>query len=549
MRRNWADVVQQVERRAQSFQSQPLSSPYKPRLSRPWQPASVWKLFPRQSGALAFAQGCMEEVHVFALEKDQSTGGQRIYLVTSYTELWHYYKTYRHSLMHCYEVIPEGAVCKLYFDLEFHKPSNRGLDGVQMVLMLIQFVCQKLDEIYGIKCSREDVLNLDSSTNDKFSRHLIFLLPNAAFKDNLHAGRFVHKIMQPALDSLQRDGMSGTVSRQEVVLDGEGFKQLSTAGNLQSNASPQAKRRKHGEEDLSFLLVKNKDGHNQLFVDLGVYTKNRNFRLYKSSKAGKNVAFSIAEDNTFVPPLDKHTSIEQGVFLASLVTNVSFKGQKILTSDPPQGAETRRLPSAPQSAARISESVGEYQHSPYKELDDFVLLLIHKDGIQGAIRRWSYFVSDQLLVYDIVKYRWCGNVGRFHQSNNIMIVVDLKQEVWYQKCHDPTCRSQNYRSPSYPLPQKICISYLLKEDDEDQEYLMDDVGNIEPSQTQEQNGYIPRSELPQVGQAEDWEEWPMDQAHLDALDKAEKTTQGEVSDELLLEMMAEYESSECTVAS
>lgn len=40
--------------------------------------------------------------------------------------------------MHCYEVIPEGSVCKLYFDLEFHKPSNRGADGKAMVKSLIQ---------------------------------------------------------------------------------------------------------------------------------------------------------------------------------------------------------------------------------------------------------------------------------------------------------------------------------------------------------------------------------------------------------------------------
>lgn len=40
--------------------------------------------------------------------------------------------------MHCYEVIPEGAVCKLYFDLEFHKPSNKGADGKEMVSSLIQ---------------------------------------------------------------------------------------------------------------------------------------------------------------------------------------------------------------------------------------------------------------------------------------------------------------------------------------------------------------------------------------------------------------------------
>lgn len=41
---------------------------------------------------------------------------------------------------------------------------------------------------------------------------------------------------------------------------------------------------------------------------------------------------------------------------------------------------------------------------------------------QTGIRRWNYFASEQLLVYDIEKFRWCHNVKRFHKSNNIMWV-------------------------------------------------------------------------------------------------------------------------------
>lgn len=49
-------------------------------------------------------------------------------------------------------------------------------------------MCEKLEEVYGLHCSAKDVLDLDSSTSEKFSRHLIFMLPNAAFKDNSHVG-------------------------------------------------------------------------------------------------------------------------------------------------------------------------------------------------------------------------------------------------------------------------------------------------------------------------------------------------------------------------
>lgn len=93
--------------------------------------------------------------------------------------------------MHCYEVIPEKDACKLYFDLEFYKAANPGADGKDMVAKLIELVSQKLKELYDVNCSARDVLNLDSSTDEKFSRHLIFLPCKTVFKDNIHVGKCV----------------------------------------------------------------------------------------------------------------------------------------------------------------------------------------------------------------------------------------------------------------------------------------------------------------------------------------------------------------------
>ncbi|XP_030644092.1 LOW QUALITY PROTEIN: DNA-directed primase/polymerase protein [Chanos chanos] len=532
-RGNWAERIKLVEKRAQFFQQTPICCPYKPRLSRPWQPSSVWRLFPRQSPAVAFSQTCKEDVHVFALERDQANGGQRIYLVTSYSELWHYYKTYRESLMHCYEVIPEGAVCKLYFDLEFEKAANPCRDGKEMVASLIEYVCEKLEEFYGLKSSSKDVLNLDSSTPQKFSRHLIFLLPNAAFKDNAHVGRFIHMILQTEIQTLQRKRSGSHVHR----------------GAENVPESPPSKRRRDGERDLSFLVVKNKDGHDQLFVDLGVYTKNRNFRLYKSTKCGKNAAFTVAQDNRFAPPPDKQTTVEESIFLSSLITNVSFTGQRILTCDVPHKEEAQGLQScsAQQTSTTISDVSGDQQCSPYREVDDFVRTLVCKDGIEGSIRRWSYFVSEQLLVYDILNYRWCLNIGRQHKSNNIMILVDLREEVWYQKCHDPECRRQNFRSSSYPLPEEVCMSHMLKEDEDDQQFLMDEAGNIELSQRPAVPGAsgpgdgVSATADARSGDTEAWDDCPDDSCYLEALEEVERNVEEEVSDDLLIQAVAKYE--------
>ncbi|XP_029287237.1 DNA-directed primase/polymerase protein isoform X1 [Cottoperca gobio] len=535
----WGDRLKKVELLAQSFQLNPLSAQYKPRLW-PCQPSSIWKLFPRQSIAISCAQSCKEAVHVFALEKEKTSLGQRIFLVTSYSELWHYYRTYTQSLMHCYEVIPEGAVCKLYFDLEFHKPSNTGADGQSMVSSLIQYVCDRLMEVYGIECSAKNVLNLDSSTAEKFSRHLIFNLQNAAFKDNIHMGRFIHAILQSVLStptSCLNVGMNSVAensetSRTQTVSEG------TPATPEEMVESPQAKRRKQEEKDLRFLQVKNKDGQHCLFVDLGVYTKNRNFRLYKSSKVGKNAAFTVADDNKFTDKPEKGISEEESVFLASLVCNISFTGQRILTSDIPETKESKTSGSPRQQESATDPGLlSGYLSSPYQEVDNFVLTVVTKDGVHGSIRRWNYFAAEQLVVYDIAKYRWCENVKRFHKSNNVMIVVDLKEEAWYQKCHDPECR--NFRSSSYPLPQEICVSYIMTLDEEDQAYLMDDAGNIELSQA---SNPPPQSRVcPEEESADVWGDGQDDQDYLESLDDFEQIS-GDISDQLLLKCMAEFDS-------
>ncbi|KAM9792562.1 DNA-directed primase/polymerase protein [Neosynchiropus ocellatus] len=534
----WRDRLKRVEQLAEMFQQKPLSSRYRPRLW-PCQPSSVWKLFPRQSLAISFAQSCKESVHVFALEKENASAGQRIFLVTSYSELWHYYRTFRQSLMHCYEVIPEGAVCKLYFDLEFHKPSNKDADGVKMVSLLIQYVCEKLKTIYGLECSAGHVLNLDSSTDEKFSRHLIFNLHGAVFKDNTHVGGFIHAILQQVLsasrgsvDTVEGSAAVNRFDSAPVIRSCAVFMSpykptcCSRTDDLAPSDGPNKKKQKR--DDLSFLLVKNKDARDSLFVDLGVYTKNRNFRLYRSSKVGKNAAFALAEDNLFVPKAERGISAEGSLFLSSLVCNISFTGQRILTWDAEERREGKTSRPDCKKTNPSDDLLSGCVSSPHREVDDFVLTLVKKDGIQGNIRRWNYFAVEQLLVYDIGKYRWCENVGRFHKSNNIMIIVDLKEEVWYQKCHDPDCR--NFRSSSYPLPQEISVGFLLSLDEEDQAYLMDDAGNIEPSQNRD------------AGPEETDAGWGEQQDDLDCLESLNSFEQDDgISDQLLLGCMADFD--------
>ncbi|XP_065756023.1 DNA-directed primase/polymerase protein isoform X1 [Phocoena phocoena] len=477
MKRKWEARLKQIEERASHYEREPLSLVYRPRLSKPEEPPSIWKLFHRQTQAFNFVKSCKEDVHVFALEYKVGDG-QRIYLVTTYTQLWFYYKS-RRNLLHCYEVIPENAVCKLYFDLEFNRLANPGADGKKMVALLIEHVCKALQQFYRVRCSAEDVLNLDSSTNEKFSRHLIFQLHDVAFKDNIHVGNFVRKMLEPAfhLIASEDDDMTPETMGHEFshfsetpVKQGISFSKKSTDKDMEESWTTNSKKlerlgsAKQSSPDLSFLIVKNNVGEKHLFVDLGVYTRNRNFRLYKSSKIGKYVPLEVAEDNKFYPVQSENISKENQYFLSSLVSNVRFSDTlRILTCDISQNKQ--RVENFNHTSTSV-ETIEGFQCSPYPEIDQFVLLLVNKNGTKGGIRRWNYFFPEELLVYDICKYRWCENIGRAHKSNNIMILVDLKNEVWYQKCHDPICKAENFKSDCFPLPAEVRLLFLLKEEEE-----------------------------------------------------------------------------------
>ncbi|GJR34279.1 hypothetical protein Tco_1209963, partial [Tanacetum coccineum] len=103
------------------------------------------------------------------------------------------YKNMNCKFRHHYEVIQEGMPCHLYFDLEFNIKENAEKNGDEMVDLLITIIFECLLEKYSIQGDTNWIVELDSSTKDKFSRHLIIRLPEMAFKDNRNVGAFVNQ--------------------------------------------------------------------------------------------------------------------------------------------------------------------------------------------------------------------------------------------------------------------------------------------------------------------------------------------------------------------
>lgn len=71
-----------------------------------------------------------------------------------------------------------------------------------------------MQEQFDIALNPDEVIELDSSTDSKFSRHLIIPLSVAAFASNSHAGAFVAGLLQAAAES----NAAGQLYLQKVSL-------------------------------------------------------------------------------------------------------------------------------------------------------------------------------------------------------------------------------------------------------------------------------------------------------------------------------------------
>ena len=302
-----------------------------------------------------------------------------------------------------YEVIPQGSKCKLYFDLEFSKQLNPQSLGEIMVELLIKATASTVQEVYAITVAQSDVLILDGSTETKFSQHLIFQSSNIVFQDNIHAGNFVRYLIEQLKESK--------------------VPSLSTT-------------------EQQSLFINNDKRNTVSFCDLGVYTKNRNFRLFLSSKFGKNVPLVVANNNSFRPESDSN----EAFFKASLITHFENEKnvQQLLTFTRDIAGSSTHYHQKPHDP-----TLNGYQMSPWSEIDEFIMKLV----TPGTIRQWMYYEQSETIVYIIHGNRYCSSIGREHKRNHIKYVVNLPNATYYQSCFDPDCsRGVSQTIPSEYMP-------------------------------------------------------------------------------------------------
>eukprot|EP01080_Neovahlkampfia_damariscottae_P010949 gene10949-3655_t len=233
----------------------------------------IFKFFYKQENALQFLKdsALKQKLSAFSFESEQfllnhfslKTSQQRIFLVCSLDTFWEEYESIPRIYHHFYEIIPYFEACNMYLDCEFMIQANLNVNGEELIQTLLLELKNFLKENFDLILKRELIFDLDSTSTSKFSRHLIIHLTNEksekfAFKDNRQLGLFIQKFLKFLIQ-------------------------------------------KHPE----YMVNKENSEEKTCFIDSSVYSKNRTFRLFQSTKKGKDSFLEISKTNKSIYSSEK----------------------------------------------------------------------------------------------------------------------------------------------------------------------------------------------------------------------------------------------------
>lgn len=323
-----------------------------------------------------------------------SDPGQRYFFVLKYDlmfKLYNYYSEY-----HFYEVIPENYPCHLYFDVEYLFEEHKDFNGDKLIEDLVSLVDEKLFLVFGR--TDYELIDLEATTEKKFSRHLIFHSDKFMFRNNMHVGHFV----------------------QTEILTNPEFAQI---------------------------------------VDPAVYSKNRNFRLIWCTKLANGTKYPLVpKDKTN----SKHDLSSLEYFLKTLIsykptTDPHLIGYpEIVDQKKIKAIQIKSSSNAP-TAGPNSSSTTVGSKTDEKDLETFA---IKSFAPTGRISHMTYSPEFDTISLFVEGNRFCQNIGREHKSNHIYLICNLTRGSISQRCFDPDCRG--YESPPVDIPVELLQSLRSK---------------------------------------------------------------------------------------
>jgi hypothetical protein len=212
--------------------------------------------------------------------------------------------------------------------------------------------------------------------------------------------------------------------------------------NITSVLRDQAKAKEQG----AWLELKINTGRElTLFVDKSVYGRKQNFRIFQSSKFGKNNPLIRAAGH--VSPGHVTEKTDQKILLQSLITNTAAVGSSRFLEYPEVVVDRfSRLAGRPKSA-KTSVMSGSCP-SPFPQLDRFFQNIVRQpaghEG-QSEICKWEFESQRKIFRFFIsgaFRFRsvqFCENFRTNHEEKGVLFIVELKTKMYWLRCLDPGC--------------------------------------------------------------------------------------------------------------
>eukprot|EP00477_Mikrocytos_mackini_P000976 GAHX01001047.1.p1 GENE.GAHX01001047.1~~GAHX01001047.1.p1 ORF type:complete len:401 (-),score=64.96 GAHX01001047.1:686-1888(-) len=322
--------------------------------------------------------------------------GSRYFMILSMEMFLRVYKAINPLTRNYYELILHSYYCKLYLDVEYlyenFKEDTKLIVGT-LIKSLRAFILTELN----INVEYKDFIILDSSNDVKFSLHVILVHDRVIFANNVNLGVFVKDFIEMCLLN----------------------------------------------EDKKYLF----DLNENCIIDKAVYTKNRNFRIYKSTKLGQKRPLVISKFNKF-PTKDKEVFLKKSLVSYFEVPIVEIQP---ITYKPQKEANINNKEDKPDK--RAYQEPLFVTHSSFPELDKYFDSILRTKGGKIYKMRELQIKGITHIYYYPQNYRFCNRINREHKSNGIYYIVDSYTKTYWQQCFDVDCKG--FKSCKIGLPKML----------------------------------------------------------------------------------------------
>jgi len=314
----------------------------------------------------------------------------------------------------------------------------------------------------------------------KRSCHFIYANPSVLFENAKTLGVYIKSMLQSLLIGVARH----TCSSFNLPID---LKSTSIR-NIITSLSPHVNTIRTNcsncfllngmvsAADVAHLIVYNKNNESILSIDLNVYNKNQQFRLYDSNKQGQNNPLITTSDYPF-DQTKSHCYFD--ILRKSLVTNITDKDLPLITLENEQLFIKQNSSKLICKVVNIDTSFETHDQQKSKTIkltgskstfcnnqkneNSSITQIPRSDLFNNTIfHRYIPFINEMItqdsnnrgrihscvqgnrntnkLFFNITgDYRFCPKIKRHHKRNSIAIIIDVSNNTFAIRCKDVQC--------------------------------------------------------------------------------------------------------------